>query len=89
MNKYKEDLDRVTPLGSEKYRQMAGSTIVNSGKYTATNNDFNVYQEKRHDPMTNPMPFNIQNPYILREFMRKEQLRQANPEQNIFSSKWF
>lgn len=31
--------------------------------------------------MVNPMPYNIQNPYILREFVRKQQT-----QQNIFSN---
>lgn len=35
-------------------------------------NDFNVLKvEDRHNPMVNPLPFNIQNPYILREMKRK------------------
>lgn len=34
-------------------------------------NDFNVRVEERHNPMVNPLPFNIQNPYILREMQRK------------------
>lgn len=49
---------------------MAGTNIVQNGNYSSIN-DFNMYRESRHDPMTNPMPFNIQNPYILREFARR------------------
>lgn len=76
MSKYKEDLDRTSSRGGEKYRVMNGSNIVSNGAIglgTATKNDFNVYQQVRHDPMVNPVPFNIQNPYILREFRRREQ----------------
>lgn len=65
MSKYKEDLDKLTPKGSDKYRVMAGTAIVNNGIY-ATSNDFNITHERRHDPMINPLPYNIQNPYILR-----------------------
>lgn len=82
MSKYKQDLDKLTPYGASKYRAMTGAAIVNNNSY-ATSNDFNTYQEVRHDPMVNPMPYNIQNPYILREFMRKEQAKQN--QQNIFS----
>jgi len=49
---------------------MNGAHIVSNGSYT-TGNDFNINHQNRHDPMTNPMPYNIQNPYILREFKRK------------------
>jgi hypothetical protein len=35
-------------------------------------NDFNVLKvEDRHNPMINPLPYNIQNPYILREMKRR------------------
>jgi exonuclease VII large subunit len=81
MGKYKQDLDKLTPTTGGKAQLMTGNAIV-TGSY-ATSNDFNTHQEIRHDPMVNPMPYNIQNPYILREFMRKEQARQA--QQNIFS----
>ena len=70
MSKYKQDLDKLTPNGTGKYRVMAGTAIVNNSGYTSSN-DFNIHQEARHDPMVNPLPYNIQNPYILREFMRK------------------
>jgi hypothetical protein len=89
MSKYKQDLDKLTPSGNSKYRVLAGNAIVGSGSNAmagssySTSNDFNTQQQNRHDPMVNPMPYNIQNPYILREFMRKEHLKQ---QQNIFSA---
>ena len=43
MSKYKEDLDKLTPKGNDKYRVMAGTAIVNNGIY-ATSNDFNIHQ---------------------------------------------
>lgn len=43
MNKYKEDLDKLTPKGNGKYRVMAGTAILNNGIY-ATSNDFNINQ---------------------------------------------
>jgi hypothetical protein len=39
----------------------AGNQIL--GK---TNNDFNIFSQNNHNPMVNPIPYNIQNPYILR-----------------------
>lgn len=80
MTKYKQDLDKFSPMTGSKAQMMAGSAIV--GNSYTTGNDFNIHQEVRHDPMLNPMPYNIQNPYILREFKRKELARQ----QNIFSA---
>jgi len=61
MQKYKEDLDYSSPtMTSSKVRQRAMT-----GPYTK--NDFNTQQvEDRHNPMVNPLPFNIQNPYILK-----------------------
>ena len=70
MSKYKEDLDTSSPPVSnsrvkEKERSFTGPYIKN---------DFNVNKiEARHDPMVNPMPYNIQNPYILKEMQRKKQ----------------
>ena len=40
----------------------AGNQIL--GK---TNNDFNIFSQNNHNPMVNPIPYNIQNPYILKE----------------------
>lgn len=77
-SKYKQDLDKLSPGNSSKAQVIAGTAIV-GGSYTS--NDFNTHQEVRHDPMVNPLPYNIQNPYILREFMRKQQA-----QQNIFSN---
>jgi hypothetical protein len=75
MSKYREDLDRTNSRGGEKYRMMNGSRVVGG---TTMQNDFNVFSQSRHDPMTNPMPYNIQNPYILKEFQRRSQ---SNPNE--------
>ncbi len=48
-----------------------GNHIIGNGS-----NDFNIFNESYHNPMVNPIPFNIQNPYILRQFVRKEQMNQ-------------
>ena len=40
---------------------MVGAQIL--GK---NSNDFNVHCENHHNPMTNPLPYNVQNPYLLR-----------------------
>jgi hypothetical protein len=87
MSKYKQDLDNTSPMAAGKYRVMTGEQIVGNGSYinpnakgvtTRHSNDFNVYKESNHNPMTNPMPYNIQNPYILREFQRREQYLKNN-----------
>lgn len=61
MSKYREDLEKLTPSKGEKTRIITGSNIVGKGS-----NDFNIYNTSFHNPMTNPMPYNIQNPYLLK-----------------------
>lgn len=64
MQKYKEDLDQSSPpLTSSK---MTGSRLRSqTGPYVK--NEFNIQNiESRHDPLINPVPYNIQNPYILK-----------------------
>ena len=63
MQHYKEDLDK-TSNRRERAMSNPNSSLIK--------NDFNVLKvEDRHNPMVNPLPFNIQNPYILREMKRK------------------
>ena len=61
MSKYKEDLERTSPYKGEKTRIMTGAQVVGS-----SSNDFNIYNHANHNPMVNPLPNNIQNPYLLR-----------------------
>jgi hypothetical protein len=76
MSKYREDLERTSPSKGEKTRMMTGAQVL--GK---SSNDFNVYNEAQHNPMTNPLPYNLQNPYLLREIMRKSQQgQQVQPQ---------
>lgn len=64
MNKYKQDLDTSSPnLASSRERSRTGPTAKN---------DFNVSQlEDRHNTLVNPLPYTIQNPYILKQMQRK------------------
>ena len=74
MTKYREDLDKSSPSKGEKIRMMAGAQIIGNGS-----NDFNVHSEGLHNPMLNPLPFNVQNPYLLRQISQKDQtLRHTN-----------
>lgn len=76
MSKYKEDLDKTSPTATDKFRRMAGEKIVgNNSPVTVEKNDFNTMHQTRHNPMTNPMPYNVQNPYILKEMMRRQPSR--------------
>lgn len=74
IQKYKEDLDQSSPAikGSRmRERSLTGPELKN---------DFNTSQiEHRHNPMLNPMPYNIQNPYILREMRQKELVQSRQP----------
>lgn len=53
MQKYKQDLDKE--LGQKSY-----------GKKVQTE-ESETFRLKHHDPLLNPIPFHIQNPYILKE----------------------
>lgn len=79
MSKYKEDLEKTSPTKGEKTRIMTGSNIIGS-----TSNDFNTSNYSFHNPMTNPLPYNIQNPYILKEMMRKQQFLNPNASNRPF-----
>ena len=65
----------------------------NTGKGNTgrNNNDFNIHKEATHNPMVNPMPYNIQNPYILREFQRRDQYLKSNngPQNNAQNNNIF
>ena len=77
MNKYKEDLDQSSPI-SPKMSRVREKSYTGSAKV----NDFNTSQmEDRHNPMVNPLPYNIQNPYILREMKRKQEYSQPPSSQ--------
>lgn len=79
MNKYKQDLDSSSSnLASSRERSKIGPT---------TKNDFNVIQmEDRHNPLVNPVPFNIQNPYILKQMTRKQPAFESSFNSQIY---WF
>lgn len=65
MQRYKEDLDKTNPMVNPSRNRS------NTGPYIK--NDFNILKvEDRHNPMVNPIPYNIQNPYILKEMQRKQ-----------------
>lgn len=63
MQRYREDLDKTSNSSAPRQRSS-----------TNYQNDFNVRVEDRHNPMVNPLPYNIQNPYILREMQRRPPL---------------
>jgi len=57
MIKYKEDLDRYK---NEK-------ETINNSRSEATN----LGRVESHNPLINPLPYNIQNPYLLKEMGRQ------------------
>ena len=62
MQKYKSDLDTSSPNISNNSRVRERSQ---TGPYLK--NEFNTIKlENQHNPMVNPLPYNIQNPYILK-----------------------
>jgi hypothetical protein len=72
MNKYKEDLDK---LKTDKYN-LSQSQLHNPESPSKCTNFLNLANSKldRHNALLNPVPFNIQNPYILKEMQRKNML---------------
>jgi hypothetical protein len=39
-----------------------------------------------HNPIVNPVPFNIQNPYFIKKFERDQQNLESNNNSNIFKN---
>ena len=75
MELYKNDLDRL----------MQDKLAHSRKNYQAQHSDprFKV-SEDYHNPLVNPLPYNIQNPYILREMQRMSTQNVRN-EQNLLS----
>lgn len=75
MNKYKEDLDQSSPNPITKNSRLREKSYSGPSK----NNDFNTSKlEDRHNPMVNPLPYNLQNPYIIKEMKRKQEYMQQS-----------
>lgn len=55
MNKYREDLDRNRTEKEMQRRRPSEST---------------PHLNNKHNPLVNPLPFNVQNPYILKQLER-------------------
>ena len=75
MNKYKEDLDTSSPQTNSRIKVKERSmTGVVEGR-----NDFNLINASTsHNPILNPLPYNIQNPSILRDMQRKRQISEQH-----------
>lgn len=69
MQKYKEDLDQTSIPRRDR--------SITNPNYTSSSsnakNEFNLQLQNSHNPLVNPLPFNIQNPYILRQMNRGSQ----------------
>lgn len=69
MGKYRQDLDRlVTDKDSQKQKVMSEQNIKMAQSY--------------HHALINPLPYNIQNPYILKE-MNKQTYLATRGTQNL------
>ena len=75
MNKYKEDLDTSSPQTNSRIKVKERSmTGVVEGR-----NDFNLINAStNHNPILNPLPYNLQNPSILRDMQRKRQISEQH-----------
>ena len=56
MDKYREDLDRFRVNKEE----------IRSSRIKSEHNNLTVLPDNHHNAIVNPLPYNIQNPYILR-----------------------
>lgn len=74
MGKYKEDLDKFKLSKDEMTRSRVKSE----------QNNLKMVPDSHHNAIINPMPYNIQNPYILREMGRQNYLGQR-ANQNILT----
>jgi len=73
MNSTNQSLMQFTPNIKQNNEKIAGLFSVNNN-----NNNNNEI----HNPLLNPMPFNIQNPYLFKEF--KKGLLSNNSKQNAY-----
>ena len=81
MNKYKEDLDTSSPLGPQGTQSPQKSSRIKERSMTGVNgkNDFNLNNvSANHNPILNPLPYNLQNPSILKDMQRKRQISEQN-----------
>jgi hypothetical protein len=74
MSKYKEDLD--------KYR--AEKETLSSRRPSQSSSQPNI----KHNPLSNPLPYNVQNPYILKQLEKNNtgMLKNASYLANIGNS---
>jgi hypothetical protein len=74
MSKYKEDLD--------KYR--AEKETLSSRRPSQSSSQPNI----KHNPLSNPLPYNVQNPYILKQLEKNNSgmLKNASYLANIGNS---
>lgn len=72
MAKYKEDLDR----------HVQEKETMNKRRNSES---FSTLAPQKHNPLSNPLPYNVQNPYILKQLERNTsgQLRNASYLANI------
>lgn len=59
MNKYRQDLDKV-----KQEKEIMRSRVNSQSSYGSP--------VSQHNALLNPMPYNIQNPYILKEIGRQQ-----------------
>lgn len=59
--------------------QLTPNLKQNNEKISFQNNNFNP---DLHNPLLNPMPFNVQNPYLFKEY--KKGLIPSNSKQNAY-----
>lgn len=86
MNSTNHSLVQITPNLRQNNTKI--SQIFNNDNLTPTplrnptNNNNSTSIGEIHNPLLNPMPFNVQNPYLFKEF--KKGLIPSNSKQNAY-----
>ena len=86
MNSTNHSLVQITPNLRQNNTKI--SQIFNNDNITPTplrnptNNNNSTPVGEIHNPLLNPMPFNVQNPYLFKEF--KKGLIPSNSKQNAY-----
>jgi DNA polymerase sigma len=67
MHIYKHDLDKFMQNKLDQSRKLNTKTEANI-----------KYSENYHNPLINPLPFNIQNPYLIKEIQKNNSQMMRN-----------
>lgn len=74
MNKYKHDLDKLRSDKNIMSQSQLNHPNPENSPYSIYFYNSDTIKAERHNLLLNPVPYNIQNPYILRDMQRKHMI---------------